>query len=252
MGVRIEHPQQLIDQIQYHTSEGRGEYLPAAAYSFSHEVEGRGVYSFCMCPGGFIVPAMTGPDEMVVNGMSPSKRNSPFANSGMVVEIKPDDLGEYQKYGVLAGLQFQQEVEKICFINGGPGIVAPAQRLTDFVEGRVSFDLPQSSYVPGTVSAPLHFILPESLTRRLRKGFAFFGKRAKGFLSDEAIVIATESRTSAPLRIPRDKETFQHVSIKGLFPCGEGAGYAGGIASSALDGEKCAINVAGFLKILRP
>jgi len=202
--------------------------------------------------GGFIVPAMTGPDEMVVNGMSSSKRNSPFANSGMVVEIQPGDLGEYKKYGVLAGFQFQQEVEKLCYINGGQGIVAPAQRLIDFVDGRLSFDLPESSYVPGTVSAPLHFILPEHIACRLKKGLAYFGKRAKGFLSDEAIVIATESRTSSPLRIPREKETFQHVSIKGLYPCGEGAGYAGGIASSALDGEKCAIHVAGFLKLARP
>ena len=252
MGVRVEHPQELIDQIQYHTPEGRGKYLPAASYSFSHEVDGRGVYSFCMCPGGFIVPAMTGPDEMVVNGMSPSKRNSPYANSGMVVEIQPGDLIEYKKYGVLAGLQFQQEVEKLCYINGGEGIVAPAQRLIDFVEGRVSFDLPKSSYVPGIVSAPLHFILPEHIAYRLRKGFAYFGKRAKGFLSNEAIVVGTESRTSSPLRIPREKESFQHVSIRGLYPCGEGAGYAGGIASSALDGEKCAMHVAGFLKLARP
>lgn len=249
MGVRVEHPQELIDQIQYHTPEGRGSYLPAASYSFSHQVEGRGVYSFCMCPGGFIVPAMTGADEMVVNGMSPSGRNSPFANSGMVVEIRPEDIPDYHQYGALAGLKHQQDVERLCAVNGGQGVIAPAQRLVDFVERRLSYDLPECSYVPGTVSAPLHFILPEHISTRLQEGFKIFGKRARGFLDEEAVVLGTESRTSSPVRIPRDRDTLQHVRIKKLFPCGEGAGYAGGIASSALDGEQCAMAVARLIKV---
>ncbi|MGQ1891683.1 NAD(P)/FAD-dependent oxidoreductase [Thermophagus sp. OGC60D27] len=249
MGVRVEHPQEEIDRIQYHTNNGRGSFLPAASYSFTHQVAGRGVYSFCMCPGGFIVPAMTGAEEMVVNGMSPSQRNSPFANSGMVVEIRPEDLKGYEQFGVLAGLKYQQEVERLCYINGGQGLIAPAQRLIDFVEGRLSYDLPETSYVPGVVAAPLHFILPEHISSRLRDGFAYFGKRARGFLSDDAVVLGTESRTSSPLRIPRERETFMHVSVKGLFPCGEGAGYAGGIASSAMDGEQCAIQVSRYVKI---
>lgn len=249
MGVRVEHPQSLIDQIQYHTPEGRGEYLPAASYSFSCQAQERGVYSFCMCPGGFIVPAMTDADEMVVNGMSPSGRNSPFANSGMVVEVRPEDLAGFEHHGPLAGLMFQREVERTCYINGGKNVIAPAQRLTDFVDGRLSFDLPDCSYVPGTISAPLHFILPPGIADRLREGFTQFGKWAKGFLTPEAIVLGTESRTSSPVRIPRDPYTFQHVQIKGLFPCGEGAGYAGGIASSALDGEKCAAMAAAILGV---
>lgn len=248
MGVRVEHPQELIDQIQYHSPEGRGNYLPAASYSFSHQVGERGIYSFCMCPGGFIVPAMTSADEMVVNGMSPSGRNSPFANSGMVVEIRPEDIPEYHQYGALAGLKYQQDVERLCAVNGGQGVIAPAQRLVDFVGKRLSYDLPECSYVPGTVSAPLHFILPEHISTRLQEGFKFFGKRARGFLDEDAIVLGTESRTSSPVRIPRDRETFQHISIKKLFPCGEGAGYAGGIASSAIDGERCAEAVARQLK----
>lgn len=249
MGVRVEHPQTLIDQIQYHNPEGRGEYLPAASYSFTCQVQERGVYSFCMCPGGFIVPAMTGPNEMVVNGMSSSGRNSPYANSGMVVEVHPGDLDEYKKYGPLAGLMFQREVERNCYVNGGKNVIAPAQRLTDFVNGRLSFDLPECSYVPGTISSPLHFILPSIISDRLREGFAYFGKCAKGFLTPEAIVLGTESRTSSPVRIPRDPHTLQHVQIKGLFPCGEGAGYAGGIASSALDGERCATMAAVMLGV---
>jgi uncharacterized FAD-dependent dehydrogenase len=240
MGVRVEHPQELIDQIQYHTPEGRGDYLPAANYSFTCQVKDRGVYSFCMCPGGFIVPAMTGPDEMVVNGMSASLRNSPFANSGMVVEIRPEDLGEYQQYGVMGGLMFQQEVERLCYVNGGQGVIAPAQALTDFVQGRLSYDLPECSYIPGTISSPLHFVLPDHISKRLQEGFKQFGRWADGFLTDDAIVLGTESRTSSPVRIPRNPLTLEHVQIKGLFPCGEGAGYAGGIASSAIDGEKCA------------
>jgi uncharacterized protein len=249
MGVRVEHPQNLIDQIQYHTQEGRGQYLPAASYNFSCQVQDRGVYSFCMCPGGFIVPAMTSPGEMVVNGMSASGRNSPFANSGMVVEIHPEDLTGYKKFGPLAGLVFQREVENHCYVNGGKNAIAPAQRLTDFVNGRLSFDLPETSYVPGTISAPLHFILPEIISGRLREGFKNFGKWAKGYLTEDAIVLGTESRTSSPVRIPRDPATLQHPQIKGLFPCGEGAGYAGGIASSALDGERCAVMVAHALGI---
>ncbi|WP_066628560.1 NAD(P)/FAD-dependent oxidoreductase [Labilibacter marinus] len=241
MGVRVEHPQELIDQIQYNSPDGRGEYLPAASYNFSCQVQERGVYSFCMCPGGFIVPAMTGENEMVVNGMSPSKRNSPFANSGMVVEIRPEDIpDEFKQHGVLAGLEYQKEVERLCYINGGKNLIAPAQRLTDFVEGKLSFDLPETSYVPGTIASPLHFILPDQIAGRLQEGFKQFGKWANGFIDSEAIILGTESRTSSPVRVPRDPMTLEHVQIKGLFPCGEGAGYAGGIASSAIDGEKCA------------
>ncbi len=248
MGVRVEHPQELIDQIQYHSPEGRGEYLPAASYNFSTQIMDRGVYSFCMCPGGFIVPAMTGENEMVVNGMSPSKRNSPFANSGMVVEIRPEDIpDEFKKQGVLAGLAYQKEVERLCYINGGNNLIAPAQRLTDFVDSRLSFDLPETSYVPGTIASPLHFVLPDGITSRLQEGFKQFGKWATGFVDSEAIVLGTESRTSSPVRIPRDPYSLQHVKINGLFPCGEGAGYAGGIASSAIDGEKCAEAVAQLL-----
>jgi len=248
MGVRVEHPQNLIDQIQYHSSEGRGGFLPPAAYNFSCQSGGRGVYSFCMCPGGFIVPAMTGPDEMVVNGMSPSARNSPFANSGIVVEIRPEDLGDYQKHGPLGGIQYQKDVERLFYINGGEGVVAPAQRLVDFVGGRLSYDLPASSYLPGTISSPLHFILPDAISSRLRDGFSQFGKKAHGFLDEEAIILATESRTSSPVRVPRDRDTFQHEALEGLFPAGEGAGYAGGIASSALDGELCAQKMAQWMK----
>ncbi|TCO09780.1 NAD(P)/FAD-dependent oxidoreductase [Natronoflexus pectinivorans] len=251
MGVRVEHPQHLIDQIQYHSPEGRGEYLPAASYNFSCQVENRGVYSFCMCPGGIIVPAMTGEQEMVVNGMSASGRNSPFANSGMVVEIHSQDLDGYKKHGDLAGLVFQKEVEKLCFVNGGKNNVAPAQGLVDFVNGKLSFDLPETSYIPGVISAPLHFILPEIISARLREGFKMFGKWAKGFLTDEAIVLGTESRTSSPVRIPRDSSTLEHIQIKKLYPCGEGAGYAGGIASSALDGERCADMVARSLGLVK-
>jgi uncharacterized FAD-dependent dehydrogenase len=248
MGVRVEHPQELIDQIQYHSPKGRGDYLPAASYSLSCQIEERGVYSFCMCPGGFIVPAMTNNDEMVVNGMSPSRRNSPWANSGMVVEIRPEDIGEYQNKGVLGGLEFQRELERLAFVNGGNGVVAPAQSLADFVDGRLSFELPECSYVPGLVASPLHFWLPEHIGERLRKGFDYFDRRAHGFVTNEAVIVGVESRTSSPVRIPRDRETFQHVQIEGLYPCGEGAGYAGGIASSAIDGERCAEKVFEFLK----
>lgn len=247
MGVRVEHPQELIDQIQYHSPKGRGDYLPAASYSLSCQIEQRGVYSFCMCPGGFIVPAMTDADEMVVNGMSPSKRNSPWANSGIVVEVKPEDIGEYQNKGVLGGLEYQKELERLAFVNGGQGVVAPAQALADFVDGQLSFDLPDCSYVPGLVASPLHFWLPENIGMRLRKGFEYFDRRARGFVTNEALVVGVESRTSSPVRIPRDRETFQHVQVEGLYPCGEGAGYAGGIASSAIDGERCAEKAWEFI-----
>jgi len=240
MGVRVEHPQEMIDQIQYHSAKGRGEYLPAASYSLSCQQADRGVYSFCMCPGGFIVPAMTNENEMVVNGMSPAKRNSPFANSGMVVEIRPEDIGEHQNKGVLGGLEFQQELERLAFVNGGRGVVAPAQGLADFVDGKLSFDLPECSYIPGLIASPMHFWLPEHIGKRLQKGFNYFDKRARGFVTNEAVVVGVESRTSSPVRIPRDKFSLQHLQISGLFPCGEGAGYAGGIASSAIDGERCA------------
>lgn len=247
MGVRVEHPQELIDQIQYHSPKGRGDYLPAATYSLSCQIEERGVYSFCMCPGGFIVPAMTDADEMVVNGMSPSRRNSPWANSGMVVEVKPEDIGEYQNKGAIGGLEYQKELERLAFVNGGSGIVAPAQSLADFVEGKLSFDLPDCSYVPGLVASPLHFWLPENIGERLRKGFDYFGRRARGFVTNEALVVGVESRTSSPVRIPRDRVSLQHIQVQGLYPCGEGAGYAGGIASSAIDGEKCAEKVWEFI-----
>lgn len=240
MGVRVEHPQELIDQIQYHSPEGRGKYLPAASYSFVTQVNGRGVYSFCMCPGGFIVPAMTDSNEMVVNGMSPSQRNSPYANSGIVVEIHPEDIGEYQNEGVLGGIKYQKELERLAFINGGHGVIAPAQCLADFVDGRLSFDVPKCSYVPGIISSPMHFWLPENIGQRLRQGFANFDDQAHGFVTNEAVIVGVESRTSSPIRIPRDSETLQHIQIRGLFPCGEGAGYAGGIVSSAVDGELCA------------
>jgi len=248
MGVRVEHPQDLIDEIQYHSADGRGEYLPAASYSLSTQIDGRGAYSFCMCPGGIIVPAMTDENEMVVNGMSPSGRNTPFANSGIVVEVKPEDFEKYSDKGPLAGLEYQKELERLAFVNGGSGFTAPAQRLADFVDGRLSFDLPECSYVPGTISSPLHFWLPDDIGLRLRKAFELFDRKMRGFVTNEAMVLGVESRTSSPIRIPRDKETFQHVQINGLFPCGEGAGYAGGIASSAIDGERSAEKVTLWLK----
>lgn len=251
MGVRVEHPQELIDSIQYHSPQGRGDYLPAATYSFVTQVDGRGVYSFCMCPGGFIVPAMTEPEQMVVNGMSPSRRNSPFANSGIVVEVRPDDIGPYMNRGPLGGLDFQAEYERLAYVNGGRGVVAPAQALADFVDGRLSFDLPECSYVPGVVSSPMHFWMPEHIGSRLRRGFADFDRQAHGFVTNEALVVGVESRTSSPVRIPRRPDTLQHIGVAGLFPCGEGAGYAGGIASSAIDGERCADMVAHYLGCAR-
>ncbi|MBK5208949.1 MAG: FAD-binding protein [Flavobacteriaceae bacterium] len=240
MGVRVEHPQQIIDSIQYHCEDERNELLPPAAYSLVHQINDRGVYSFCMCPGGFIVPAATAPGEVVVNGMSPSKRNSKFANSGIVVEINVEkDLHKYEQFGVLKGLEFQKDLEKLAFLAGGKSQAAPAQRLTDFVKGRLSNSLNETSYQPGLKSAPLHSLLPKIIGGRLRKGFIEFGQKMKGFYTEEANVVGVESRTSSPVNIPR-KENLEHPEIAGLFPCGEGGGYAGGIVSAAMDGERCA------------
>ncbi len=239
MGVRVEHPQRLIDSIQY-SCKVRDQYLPAASYSLVAQVKNRGVYSFCMCPGGFIVPASTSDKEIVVNGMSPSKRDSKYANSGMVVQIKAEDLEAYQSHGVLAGLKFQETLEHLAFVNGGGGQVAPAQRLKDFVEGRLSTDLPDTSYHPGIVSSPLHFWLPEGIGERLQEGFKVFGRKLKGYLTNDAVILGVESRTSSPIRIPRDKQGLMHTEIGNLFPSGEGAGYAGGIVSAAVDGERVA------------
>ena len=260
VGVRLEHPSLLIDQIQYHNRNGRGKYLPAAEYSFVQQVEGRGVYSFCMCPGGFVVPAASGPRQTVVNGMSPSNRGSKWSNSGMVVELHPEDLEEKSLAGFMAvsGLQpdvrhplammfFQEALEEQNWQQGNCRQTAPAQRMADFVNGRLSYDLPASSYAPGLVSSPLHFWMPKFVTARLAEGFRRFGKASRGFLTNEAVMIGVESRTSAPVRIVRDGETLQHVRLKGLFPCGEGAGYAGGIVSAAMDGERCAEAAAAYL-----
>lgn len=247
VGVRVEHPQDLIDSIQYHSTI-RGDYLPAASYSLVQQVDGRGVFSFCMCPGGFIVPASSSAGEVVVNGMSPSARNSRWANSGIVVEVNLSDLDKYSKHGVLAGLTFQSEIEQMAYEQGKNGVVAPAQRLSDFVNGKYSNSLPDCSYFPGTVSSRMDEWLPEGISQRLRKGFVEFDKRMKGFLSHNAIILGVESRTSSPVRIPRYAENLQHTQISGLFPCGEGAGYAGGIVSSAVDGERCAEAVSVHLK----
>jgi uncharacterized FAD-dependent dehydrogenase len=239
VGVRAEHPQTLIDTIQYN-QPFRGPYLPPASYSFVEQVDQRGVYSFCMCPGGMIVPAATAPGEMVINGMSPTKRNTSFANSGIVVEIRPEDLAELRHFGVFAGLEFQRNIERLCFALNGNTQFAPAQRMADFVNGRFSQSLPASSYYPGLVSVPLHEELSQRITTRLQQAFAMINKKAPGYLTNEAIVVGVESRTSSPIRIPRNEDTLEHVAVRGLYPCGEGAGYSGGIVSSALDGERCA------------
>lgn len=249
VGVRLEHPSMLIDQIQYHNKNGRGKYLPAAEYSFVTQVDGRGVYSFCMCPGGFVVPAASGAEQVVVNGMSPSNRGSRWSNSGMVVEIHPEDFPEYAQFGELAMLHFQEELERQCWLQGGMKQTAPAQRMVDFTRKKLSYDLPDSSYSAGLVSSPLHFWMPSFIADRLSKGFQQFGKMSHGFLTNDAVMIGVETRTSSPVRITRDNETLQHVTIKGLFPCGEGAGYAGGIVSAGIDGERCAEGVAGYLDI---
>lgn len=249
VGVRLEHPSHLIDQIQYHRKEGRGLFLPAAEYSMVTQVDGRGVYSFCMCPGGFVVPAASGPEQLVVNGMSPSNRGSRWSNSGMVVELRPEDMPALGMQGddVLRVMHFQEELEQMCWQQGNRKQTAPAQRMADFCNKKLSFDLPESSYAPGLVSSPLHFWLPPFIADRLSKGFRHFGKQSRGFLTNEATMIAVETRTSSPVRILRDRELLQHVRLQGLFPCGEGAGYAGGIVSAGVDGERCAEAVANYL-----
>lgn len=239
LGVRVEHPQPLIDSLQYHC-DIKPDGLPPAAYSLVGQAAGRGIYSFCMCPGGIICPASTANDELVVNGWSPSKRDSPYANSGMVVEIKPEDWKRFGIDNPLAPMEYQAEVEKRSFAAGGGKQVAPAQRLQDFVNSRNSSTLPDCSYLPGLNSANLSDVLPKEVAFRLKEGFRDFGRKMRGYLTNEAIVVATESRTSSPVRIPRDNETLMHPQVKGLFPCGEGAGYAGGIMSAAMDGERCA------------
>ena len=249
MGVRVEHPQALIDSIQYHGLQ-RGELLPAAAYSLVEQVEGRGVYSFCMCPGGFIVPASTEASGMVVNGMSPSRRSSPFANSGIVVEVREADTQSFAQHGPLAGLAFQAHLEQLARQHSGVGMVAPAQRLSDFVNGRPSTALPRCSYLPGLTTSPLSHWLPKTIGHRLQLGFAAFARKMRGFVTNEALVVGVESRTSSPVRIPRNPHTLQHTDIAGLFPAGEGAGYAGGIVSSALDGDRCADAVGQYLATL--
>lgn len=253
VGVRLEHPSELIDRIQYHSRDGRGRFLPAAEYSYVQQVEGRGVYSFCMCPGGVVVPAASGPEQVVVNGMSPSHRNGRWSNSGMVVEVRPEDLRdlgmEDHESTPLALLSFQEHLERMAWQQGGRRQTAPAQRMADFVNGRLSADLPQSSYTPGLLASPLHFWLPKPIASRLQEGFRIFGRKSHGFLTNEATVIGVETRTSAPVRILRDAETLSSVSIPGLFPCGEGAGYAGGIVSAAIDGERCAEAAARYVGI---
>ena len=244
VGVRLEHPAVLIDRIQYHNNNGRGKFLPAAEYSFVTQVDGRGVYSFCMCPGGFVIPAATGPQQIVVNGMSPSNRGTQWSNSGMVVETRPEDVeGE----GALKMMHFQEELERVCWQQGNMRQTAPAQRMADFVNGRLSYDLPKSSYAPGLISSPLHFWLPAHVGKRLQEGFKKFGRMSHGFLTNEAVLIAVETRTSSPVRILRAADTLQHIRLKGLFPCGEGAGYAGGIVSAGVDGERCADMCAEYL-----
>lgn len=273
VGVRLEHPAHLIDQIQYHNKNGRGKYLPVAEYSFVTQVDGRGVYSFCMCPGGFVIPAATGPQQLVVNGMSPSNRGTAWSNSGMVVETHPEDVASFvQEHQAilqsdaslsssaeeevlspdspLTMMYFQQIVEKQCWQQGNMKQTAPAQRMADFVNNRLSYDLPKSSYAPGLISSPLHFWMPTFVSKRLQEGFKTFGKNAHGFLTNEATLIAMETRTSSPVRILRDRDTLQHVRLQGLFPCGEGAGYAGGIVSAGVDGERCAEMCAEYLKKL--
>ena len=244
VGVRLEHPSQLIDQIQYHSKQGRGKYLPAAEYAMVTQVEGRGVYSFCMCPGGFVIPAATDKEQIVVNGMSPASRGTAWSNSGMVVEVRPEDVDGDD---VLKVMRFQEELERMCWQQGNMRQTAPAQRMSDFVNNKLSYDLPKSSYAPGLISSPLHFWLPKMVSHRLQEGFKVFGRNAHGFLTNEAVLIAVETRTSSPVRIVRDRETLQHVRIQGLFPCGEGAGYAGGIVSAGVDGERCADMCAQYL-----
>jgi len=247
LGVRIEHPQSIIDEVQYNRKD-RGALLPAASYSLACQVQNRGVFSFCMCPGGLVVPAATAPGEIVVNGMSLSRRDSPFANAGTVVAVEPEDLEEYESEGVFAGLVFQKTIEQKVFSYGDGSQKAPAQRLPDFVKGRLSSDLAPSSYIPTLFSAPLHELLPSGIYSRLQEGVSQFGKMMKGYYTEEANVIGVESRTSSPIKIPRNKITFMHEDAIGLFPCGEGAGYAGGIVSAAMDGQNVAKAIAKFLR----
>ena len=244
VGVRLEHPSMLIDQIQYHNKLGRGKYLPAAEYSFVTQVDGRGVYSFCMCPGGFVIPAATDKEQIVVNGMSPSNRGGQWSNSGMVVEVRADDVEGDDPLRVML---YQEQLEHDCWQQGNMRQTAPAQRMADFVNKRLSYDLPKSSYAPGLISSPLHFWLPSAISHRLQEGFKTFGRQSHGFLTNEAIMIGVETRTSSPVRIVRDAETLMHVRLEGLFPCGEGAGYAGGIVSAGVDGERCAEMCASWL-----
>ncbi len=238
MGVRAEHPQELINTIQYHGV--KNDYLPAASYNLVKQVNERGVYSFCMCPGGIIVPASTAKNECVVNGMSNSERNSPFANSGIAVEIRLEDMKDFEEYGPLAGLKLQEHLESLAFENGGQNQIAPAQAIADFVAGRKSKQLPKCSYIPGLVSSEMHKWLPKHFAKRLQIAFKEFDKKMPGYCSNKGIIVGVESRTSSPVRIPRNKETFQHITIQNLYPCGEGSGYAGGIVSSAVDGMVCA------------
>lgn len=245
VGVRLEHPSRLIDQIQYHNPKGRGQWLPPAEYSMLTRVDGRAVYSFCMCPGGFVVPAATGPEQVVVNGMSPLGRAGAWSNSGMVVETLPEDIPGDDP---LRLMHYQEKIEADCWQQGGRTQTAPAQRMADFTKGKLSYDLPRSSYAPGLVSSPLHFWLPQGVAHRLQEGFRVFGRNAHGFLTNDAVLIAAETRTSSPVRIPRAKDTLMHVRLRGLFPCGEGAGYAGGIVSAAIDGERCAQSCTNYLE----
>ena len=244
IGVRLEHPSLLIDQIQYHNRQGRGKYLPAAEYSFVTQVDGRGVYSFCMCPGGFVIPAATDKEQIVVNGMSPSNRGGQWSNSGMVVETRAEDI---EGDDPLRVMHYQEQIERDCWQQGNRRQTAPAQRMADFVNNRLSYDLPKSSYAPGLISSPLHFWLPKPISHRLQEGFKQFGRMSHGFLTNEATMIGVETRTSAPVRILRDAESLMHVRIQGLFPCGEGAGYAGGIVSAGVDGERCAEALARYM-----
>lgn len=259
VGVRLEHLSNLIDRLQYHSPQGRGKYLPPAEYSFSTQVDGRGVYSFCMCPGGVVVPSASGNEELLVNGMSPSHRGGRWSNSGMVVQINCEDIDNPALAVSLEGaesvpsdsplkvLAFQEKLERLCWLMGNRRQTAPAQRMTDFVNGKLSYDLPDTSYAPGIISSPMHFWLPEFISSRLKHGFEAFGRSSRGFLTREATLIGVETRTSSPVRIMRDGNTLQHVQIKGLFPCGEGAGYAGGIVSAAVDGERCAMSAKAYI-----
>jgi uncharacterized FAD-dependent dehydrogenase len=246
LGVRAEHPQELIDQIQY-SCDFRGDYLPPAPYSIVKQVNGRGMYSFCMCPGGVIAPCATAPGEVVTNGWSPSKRDQATANSGIVVELKLEDFKPYEKFGPLAGMEFQKAIEQKAWHLAGQTQKVPAQRMIDFTQNKVSKDIPKTSYVPGTTSVEMGQVFPGFLSQIMREGFIQFGKAMKGYMTNEAILHAPESRTSSPVRIPRDNFSLEHVQIKGLYPCGEGAGYAGGIISAAIDGEKCALKIAESL-----